>query len=229
MSDLYKFNQNSTIDEFGVDHSNFSVRDELEYNKMRLQEKEQQQSFVNRQNFRQAGQSMPITAEETSYLTTPLQPDYGQAATLQFDGRNLIWQQNGRPVKSWPAMSGHDDFQSAQFTNVANDGPIPEGNYLLGKGTGQDNKNLSWREKRGLYITPRWFEMPNGWGNSRIPIQPQQGTNTFGRHSMYVHGGDNGYGSAGCIDLERNMPTFYSDFQNYNGSTPLNVKYPKGW
>lgn len=39
---LYKFNQDSTIDEFGVDHSNFSVRDELEYSKMRLQEREQQ-------------------------------------------------------------------------------------------------------------------------------------------------------------------------------------------
>ena len=36
MSNLYKFNQDTSIDEFGVDHSNFSVRDELEYNKMRL-------------------------------------------------------------------------------------------------------------------------------------------------------------------------------------------------
>lgn len=46
---------------------------------------------------------------------------------------------------------------------------------------------------------------------------------------MYIHGGDNGYGSAGCIDLERNMPTFYNDFKNYDGEMPLNVKYPKGW
>ena len=35
MSNLYNFNQDSAIDEFGVDHSDFSVRDELEYNMMR--------------------------------------------------------------------------------------------------------------------------------------------------------------------------------------------------
>lgn len=32
---LYKFNEKTQIDEFGVDHSNFSLRDELEYNYMR--------------------------------------------------------------------------------------------------------------------------------------------------------------------------------------------------
>ena len=236
---LYKIDQDTQIDEFGVDHSNFSLRDEIEYNTMRAQEKEQRQSFVNRQNFRQAGQSTPITAEEASYLTTPLQSDYGQAATLQFDGQNLTWQQNGRPVKSWPAMSGHSDFQSAQFTDVANEGPIPEGNYLLGQGTGQDyednllNKVNRWavhnKNIPDFLSVNNWTATPAAWGHQRIPIQPQQGTNTFGRHSMYIHGGDNGYGSAGCIDLERNMPTFYNDFKNYDGEMPLSVKYPKGW
>ena len=75
---------------------------------------------------------------------------------------------------------------------------------------------------------PRWFEMPNGWGNSRIPIQPQQGTNTFGRHSMYVHGGVVP-GSSGCIDLTSSNGNFYNDFKNYDGDIPLKVKYPKGW
>lgn len=35
---LYKFNQDTQIDEFGVDHSNFSLRDEVEYNIMRANE-----------------------------------------------------------------------------------------------------------------------------------------------------------------------------------------------
>ena len=35
MSNLYKFNQDTQIDEFGVNHSNFSLRDEIEYNTMR--------------------------------------------------------------------------------------------------------------------------------------------------------------------------------------------------
>ncbi len=40
---LYKFNEKTQIDEFGVDHSNFSLRDELEYNLYRAKEKENQQ------------------------------------------------------------------------------------------------------------------------------------------------------------------------------------------
>lgn len=66
------------------------------------------------------------------------------------------------------------------------------------------------------------------WGNSRIPIQPQSGTNTFGRHSMYIHGGAIP-GSSGCIDLTSYNDDFYNDFQNYNEDLPLEVKYPKGW
>ena len=46
---------------------------------------------------------------------------------------------------------------------------------------------------------------------------------------MYVHGGDNGFGSAGCIDLERGMPNFYKDWQNYNDDLSLEVKYPENW
>ena len=74
-----------------------------------------------------------------------------------------------------------------------------------------------------------WTATPAGWGHQRIPIQALPNTNTFGRHSMYVHGGDNGFGSSGCIDLERGMPDFYNDWLNYNGNLPLKVKYPKGW
>ena len=32
---LYDMDQQTRIDEFGVDHSNFSLRDEIEYNFMR--------------------------------------------------------------------------------------------------------------------------------------------------------------------------------------------------
>ena len=54
------------------------------------------------------------------------------------------------------------------------------------------------------------------------------GTNTYGRHSMYVHGGT-APGSAGCIDLTGRNDDFYNDFKNYNGDIELKVKYPKGW
>ena len=45
MSNLYDYDQQTKVDEFGVDHSNFSLRDEIEYNFRRAKEKEMQQSL----------------------------------------------------------------------------------------------------------------------------------------------------------------------------------------
>ena len=150
------------------------------------------------------------------------------------------WVENGKGVKYYPAQSGHDAFQSARYTNVANDGPIPQGDYLLEKGSGQ-SYNESWynplyKINRTLDNLPyaraikrNWTLKPAAWGHQRIPIQPQSRTNTFGRSSMYVHGGDNGFGSAGCVDLERGMPEFYKDWENYDDDLSLEVKYLKEW
>jgi Protein of unknown function (DUF2778) len=41
---------------------------------------------------------------------------------------------------------------------------------------------------------------PADWGDFRIEIYPQAGTNTHGRNNMFLHGGDI-EGSAGCIDI----------------------------
>ena len=47
-------------------------------------------------------------------------------------------------------------------------------------------------------------------------------------NKMYVPRGKR-LGSAGCIDLTSGNDSFYKDYQNYNGTLPLTVKYPKGW
>lgn len=109
-------------------------------------------------------------------------------------------------------------------------GPIPEGDYLLGQGTGEDYNNKEEMSFWNEYIRGRspWYKNPVAWGKSRIPIRSLPTTNTFGRHSMYVHGG-NVPGSAGCIDLTYANDDFYNDFKNYNGTLPLKVKYKKGW
>lgn len=45
----YKINEKTGIDEFGIDHSNFSLRDELEYNMMRAKQSMPKQQNVVRQ------------------------------------------------------------------------------------------------------------------------------------------------------------------------------------
>ena len=231
---LYDIDHQTRIDEFGTDHNKFSIRDEIEYNFRRAKEKEMRKklkpnSYENDYLGRMAAQQRV----ESRKNITPTHPDYTQPGSLVFDGQNLIWLENGKPVKYYPAQSGHDKFQSAQYTDIANDGPIPQGNYLLTRGSGQDYKeNLLYKINRNLRPRPirrNWTNTPAAWGHQRIPIQPHAGTNTFNRHSMYVHGGDNGFGSSGCIDLERGMPNFYQDWQAYDDDLPLKVKYPTGW
>lgn len=46
MKKLYDIDEQTQIDKFGVDHSNFSLRDEIEYNFRRAKEKERQQSLM---------------------------------------------------------------------------------------------------------------------------------------------------------------------------------------
>ena len=43
---LYKIDENTLIDEYGVCHKDFSLRDEVEYNFMSAKEKEMQQSLL---------------------------------------------------------------------------------------------------------------------------------------------------------------------------------------
>ena len=175
-------------------------------------------------------QCTPQNSNNSANMTS-MHPDYSQPASLEFDGQYLIWLQNGQPVKYYPAMSGKPDYQSAQYTNERKKGPIPEGDYLLVRGTGEDYSNkeeMSWWRKFVPWNDKPWYEKPSSWGYSRIPIQPLPGTNTFGRRSMYVHGGSEP-GSAGCIDLTYRNDDFYNDWLKYNGNLPLKVKYPKGW
>ena len=235
-------NQNSISDN-SINYDNYSMRQNLENNIKREKERQLHQSLMSYSDNSQITpipSGKPLTSQEAAYMYTPTHPDYGQIGSLEFDGQNLVWLQNGQPVKYYQAQSGHNDFQSAKYTNVANDGPIPEGEYLLAQGTGQDyqesllKKLNRWavhqNNKLLDYISINdWTATPAGWGHQRIPIQALPNTNTFGRHSMYVHGGDNGFGSSGCIDLERGMSDFYNDWLNYNGNLPLKVKYPKGW
>jgi hypothetical protein len=208
-----------------------SIVSEAENNYRHAQEKTHQQciqpSAFDNGDYR--GRIEALKRVESRSNMTPLHPDYTQPATLYFDGKNIAWLENGEPVKYYSGMSGKPNKQSAQYTNEINEGPIPEGNYVLKQGSGEYHKPGEWRTfDEFISGTGIWKRNPIAWGNSRIPIQPLSNTNTLGRHSMYIHGGDI-LGSAGCIDLTGRNDDFYDDYKRYDGDLYLEVKYPKNW
>ena len=85
---------------------------------------------------------MQCAPQNGNYIAnmTPMHPDYSQPASLEFDGKNLIWLQNGKPVKYYPAMSGKPDHQTARDTNIPDMGPIPEGRYILPINSGEHHE-----------------------------------------------------------------------------------------
>ena len=152
----------------------------------------------------------------------------------QNDGNRL---QNGQLQNNLSGQSGGDDYQSRIHQNVPNRGPIPEGTYyanqnqrqnitafdaIAGTGIGIANK-LGANIHRGT-----WNGGPISWGTSRVWLQPDANTNTYGRSGFSIHGGLT-KGSAGCIDIPWQTRKLNDYLDECQDSVPVYVKYPKNW
>ncbi len=73
-----------------------------------------------------------------------------------------------------------------------------------------------------------WRGTEGSWGTERVWLEPQAGTNTFGRTDFSIHGGISA-GSAGCIDLVDNAPTFFNFFKSLGSDAVLQVDYGSGY
>src|SRR5690554_7947287 len=71
-----------------------------------------------------------------------------------------------------------------------NEGPLPVGRYYIKPDELSDPSLLGdlLRQSQG------------DWGDWRIALHPEPGTNTHGQDGLFIHGGA-ATGSAGCIDI----------------------------
>jgi RHS repeat-associated protein len=98
---------------------------------------------------------------------------------------------------------------------VPNQGPTPEGLYSINKSSFEAGSKESgaqkWSEQSLLNKAKAqvgggtWPGGTNSWGDYRWQLQ-NEGSNTYGRKSMYLHGGTK-WGSRGCIDVGNNIGT----------------------
>ena len=82
---------------------------------------------------------------------------------------------------------------SARAQAKVDEGPVPEGEWVLDVSEAIDLDELSWIRRQLAYT-------PGTWGNQALRIAPLEGTDTLGREGHYLHGGS-AYGDAGGIDL----------------------------
>lgn len=147
-------------------------------------------------------------------------------AYLTFNGKKLSWYEDEKNIKSWQGMSGKKGYQCKEYTDVTDNGPIPEGKWILRKGSAQhyNPEELTLGDRIKNKLNQDWKSKPDSWGNSRIKLEAADDTDTKGRTNMYAHGGKI-LGSGGCVDLAEDMEDFYKDFIKYGDDLILNVKY----
>lgn len=160
--------------------------------------------------------------------------EYTGIATLLFNGETLYWQDQCNPT-SWTAYSGKEEFWrskdfSVEAQKAVGRGPLPAGTYIASQARYQELSN-PLRMVQGILLakTPfggTWSGGTIAWGTQRVWLEPQSGTETYGRSNFSIHGG--AYpGSAGCIDLVGGMANFAARFRQYGRDIRLTVEYGK--
>ncbi|MBN1569766.1 MAG: DUF4157 domain-containing protein [Acidobacteria bacterium] len=146
----------------------------------------------------------------------------------EFDGKDFAMHGDGTELVRAAGQSGRsytvkrsdaescggspDDsyMNNARYVGVADNGPIPEGEYAF-KST--DMVTFSYAEQRRMqlaaeseYVDPSGLPLHGDWGAARAPLRPinmvpaRHCGNTRRRSGFYLHGGIMP-GSSGCIDI----------------------------
>ncbi len=117
-------------------------------------------------------------------------------------------------IGEYYATSGKGKYMNkSEHQHEQNLGPIPEGEYMF--------LNKDWEFQSPFRQLYNLITFQGDWGYANIPLKPI--TYQGDRHSFYIHGGSYS-GSAGCIDLLRNIIGFYNLVQ-HQSTTYLTVKY----
>ena len=193
---------------------------------------QQQANISPQRSYVPAGQATYGVTEQIGAADSP----YAASPYLEFDGEQLSWYENNQKKKSWKAMSGQPAYQCAEYQNVPNNGPIPEGTWQVKQSNYQNFDDLSMNDKLisqtgaiAKIFGKQVGKWPGGtwaWRKHRVWLEPKDETNTHGRTRITIHGGSD-FGSAGCIDLADGMDDFAQDYKEYGKDMPLTVKYPK--
>lgn len=152
-------------------------------------------------------------------------------ATLGFDGKRLTWAEDGLRL-AWHAASGKPGFTGKEHQTRADVGPIPEGRYVARQERLQRWENYPWSDRRRCIVrtlgivkySGTWPGCVMSWGKRRVWLDPLPGTPTHGRGGFSIHGCW-WRGSAGCIDLTSDMPSFVDAFLKYGKDIDVVVRY----
>ena len=163
---------------------------------------------------------------ENATFEKPVNVKPGQYAV--FDGKKFTLYENDKPIMSWDAVSGKDEYRSPEYQNLKDTGPIPEGTYVARQSELQRMSYtdwiIGWARLLSEDLGGKWPGSEYSWGNSRVWLEPSKETDTYGRDDFSIHGGWVP-GSAGCIDLISNIDNFVALFDYIGNDLIIKVEY----
>ena len=144
---------------------------------------------------------------------------------LIFDGTRLCWVGPANRGRCWGAVSGRTGYQDASQQSLRDRGPIPEGLWYVRQSEYQEMPDYNWIQSFLQEIgRTAWPGGESSWGRRRIWLLSAPSTEIYDRSGFSIHGGDRP-GSAGCIDLTNQMPSFANAFRQYGKDMILVVRY----
>ncbi len=183
-----------------------------------------------------------VIGQSTAEANTTALPEFqsrvpgaaGVSEYYAFDGKQMMHVRDGQVIRSWPAVSGREGFQTRAHQHEENKGPIPEGSYSLRQDRHQAFQDIPAHfrmlDHLPFYVPiGPWPGSTESWGENRVWVSGPNGEErpvVQGRSGFAVHGGA-AAGSQGCIDLTEHMPDFTAYFKNQNRDLPLIVSYPE--
>ena len=141
---------------------------------------------------------------------------------LNFNGKKLRLMRGDDELMNWNGVSGKEGYQSPEFQNVRDTGPIPEGRYDV-----RQSEYVPMTLSDALLGVVKKGRFPGSivsWGTSKVNLLPDRENNMFGRDGFTIHGGWIP-GSRGCIDLTRDNDSFMQTFLDIGQDLPLYIKY----
>jgi RHS repeat-associated protein len=146
---------------------------------------------------------------------------------LHFNGKKLTYyDDDGNIIGEYSAVSGREGFQDGKYQMLKGKGPIPEGdNYWVKQEDIQFYDSIGFIDRvQSVIGRGTWPGAQSAWGYARVWISPSVGANTYGRGGFSIHGGSVP-GSAGCLDLTKDIGRFINDFKSRGKGAQLKVDY----
>jgi uncharacterized protein RhaS with RHS repeats len=161
--------------------------------------------FINKDPISFAGGDVNLYAYVQNNPVNFIDP-WGLHSITYQNGKVTYYDDNGNPVSTSSGTSGAPGITDP---SVPWQGPIPPGTYTL---------NPSEVSEGGFFRN-----LFGDWGQYRVPLHPDAGTNTYDRKNFFLHGGKKP-GSAGCIDIGDKDKDLLPEIIKHKGRIPVTVK-----